>query len=85
MTTRTWSGPALGRHPSVLAPRPTGRRPKSRRRLRVEALEDRTVPADAHLTLELRPPAGASSPAPITLYPDSFTFGAHNSATIGSG
>src|SRR6478672_6821573 len=80
MTTRTWIG---GRRPFVAAPRPRGPRPHLRR-LRVEALEDRTVPSDSHLTLELKPAAGQSSPAPVTIVVDGFTFGFHDATTIGS-
>src|SRR3954467_13973489 len=82
MTTRTWIG---GGPPRLAAPpRPRGRTPLPRRRLRVEGLEDRTVPSDSHLTLELRPAAGESSPAAVTIPVSEFDFGFHNATTIGS-
>src|SRR3954452_21728750 len=88
MTTRTRIANALARRLPVVASRARGRRPQPgphpRRRLRVEGLEDRTVPSDSHLTLELRPAAGESSPGPVTIAVAGFDFGFHDATTIGS-
>src|SRR5262249_45205135 len=55
----------------------------TRRRLRVESLEDRTVPSGSRLTLDLS--GGSASASTVHLALDTFHFGFHNPTTIGSG